>query len=100
MVCVCAPELTRGLCQICTGTLTPETTHVDRFGNAWDVHKGVCAILAGDSWAVPFLHRPSYHWLLAQISKASTSEVRRIKIKTFNKWVRQVADEDHYHYGP
>lgn len=92
-VIMCSPELTKGLCQICTGTLTPENTHVDYDGNVWDVHKGVCAIHAGQ---VPYLHRMQYSWYVQRMHNASTQEVRRVITNAFYKWVREVADEDHY----
>ncbi|OMC52530.1 hypothetical protein A5742_16405 [Mycolicibacterium fortuitum] len=90
---MCSPELTRGMCQICTGTLTPDTTHVDRYGNVWDVHKGVCAIHAGE---VPHGHEFTYGWFMRRIHSASTQSVRQEIIKAFYKWVKEIADEDHY----
>lgn len=92
---MCSPELTRGLCQICTGTLTPENTHVDRFDNTWDVHKGVCAIEAGDIEAVPAYYRGTYAWYMKRISDASTSEVRRLINRKFSRWIREIAAENH-----
>lgn len=94
---MCSPELTRGMCQICTGTLTSETTYVDRDGNLWDVHKGVCAIEAGE---VPFVHQEKYSWYMSRACNASTQEVRRSIIKAFKKWIREIADENHYYDGP
>lgn len=90
---MCHPELTRGLCQICTGTLTPETTHIDRDGNVWDVHRGVCAMLAGEC---PPIHAAKYWQYMERMHNASTQEVRRVITNAFHKWVREVADEDHY----
>lgn len=90
---MCSPELTKGLCQICTGTLTPENTHVDRDGNVWDVHKGVCAVHAGE---VPYGHAAKYSWYMKRMRNASTQAVRQSIIKAFYVWVKQVADEDHY----
>lgn len=92
---MCSPELTRGLCQICTGTLTAENTFVDRDNNTWDVHKGVCAIHAGAIDAVPYHHRPSYVRYLARIQGAKTQWARQEIIKAFYKWVNAVASEDH-----
>lgn len=94
---MCSPELTRGLCQICTGALTPENTQVDRDGNEWDVHKGVCAIHAGCVDAVPYRQRVVYSRYMNRIKQASSREVRRLIIKGFYKWVEQVAEENHYH---
>lgn len=94
---MCSPELTRGLCQICTGTLTPETTYVDRDHNVWDVHRGVCAIEAGSADAVPAGWLPTYGWYMKRIGKASTPEVRRIIVRAFHKWIREIATENHYH---
>lgn len=92
------PDLTKGLCQICTGTLTPENTYVDRFGNKWDVHKGVCAIHGGQ---VPTRHEAKYGWYVKRMHNASTAEVRRSITQAFYKWVEEIADEDHYdHSGP
>lgn len=96
---MCSPELTRGLCQICTGTLTPENTHVDRHGNTWDVHKGVCAIEAGDVEAVPLMYRSTYSWYMERIRKGSTPEVKRLISRKFARWIREVAEEDHYYKG-
>ena len=90
---MCSPELTKGMCQICTGTLTPETTHVDRDGNAWNVHKGVCAMHAGQ---VPAVHAAKYWWYVERMHKASTQEVRRSIMRSFYEWVREVAEENHY----
>ena len=93
---MCSPELTKGLCQICTGTLAPETTFIDRDNNTWDVHKGVCAIHAGAIDAVPYYHRATYARYMARIKNASTQAVRQQIIKGFYKWVKEVAEEDHY----
>jgi hypothetical protein len=90
---MCSPELTHGVCQICTGPLTPQTAHVDRDGNMWDVHKGVCAIEAGH---VPDAHSAMYWEYVNRAHNASTSEARRSSIKAFKKWVREIADENHY----
>lgn len=90
---MCSPELTRGLCQICTGSLTPQTAHVDRDGNVWDVHKGVCAIEAGH---VPDAHAATYREYMNRAHNAATPDVRRRSIKAFKKWVREIADENHY----
>ena len=92
---MCSPELTRGLCQICTGSLTPENTFVDDDGNAWDEHKGVCAIHAGAIDPVPYYHRPTYVRYLARIQRAKTQWTRQEIIKAFYKWVNSVAEEDH-----
>lgn len=92
---MCNPELTKGLCQICTGTLTPENTHVDSFGNTWDVHKGVCAIEAGDFDAIPLHARVAYQSLLGKVHSASTPEVRRIKTQTLSRWLRKIGVENH-----
>ena len=40
---MCSPELTKGICCICYGTITPENRHDDYS----DLHRGKCAILAG-----------------------------------------------------
>ena len=90
---MCNPELTRGLCQICTWPLTPQTTHVDCDSNLWDVHKGICAIEAGH---VPDTHAPKYWEYMNRAHKASTPEVRRRSIKAFKKWVREITDENYY----
>lgn len=87
------PDLTRGLCQICTGTLTPENTHVDRDGNTWDVHKGVCAMHAGQ---VPPQHQVKWSWYVGRMHNASTGAVRRSITRAFYKWIDEVADENHY----
>ena len=94
---MCSPELTKGLCQICTGTLTTDNTQVDRLGNTWDVHKGVCAIEAGCIEAVPAYYRGTYFWYLGRIKSASTSEVRRLVVRKFTRWIRGMADENHYY---
>lgn len=93
---MCHPDLTRGLCQICWGQLTPETTFVDRDGNTWDVHKGVCAIESGAPDAVPYFHQDKYWWYMKRINAASTAEVRRIIVRAFTKWIREIAEEDHH----
>jgi hypothetical protein len=93
---MCSPELTRGMCRICTGTLTPETTYVDRHGNRWDVHKGVCAIEAGEIDEVPLYHQSQYGVYMQRIHNASTAEVRRVIVGAFVKWVREIARENHY----
>lgn len=97
---MCSPELTRGMCQICTGALTPETTHVDRDGNIWDVHRGVCAIEAGCLEAVPHYWRATHAWYMSRINEASTSEVRRLIVRRFTRWIREIADENYYYNGP
>lgn len=94
---MCSPELTKGMCQICTGTLTPDTIHVDRHGNVWDIHKGVCTMLAGE---VSMVYAVAYSQYMERIRKASSQEVRRVIVNAFHKWVRQVADENHYYDGP
>lgn len=93
---MCSPELTRGLCQICTGTLTPDNTYVDREGNMWDVHIGVCAIHVGQ---VPYGHEVAYGQYMQRMHDASTQTVRQGIIKAFYKWVKEIADEDHYFNG-
>lgn len=90
---MCSPELTRGLCQVCTGPLTSQTAHADRDGNVWDVHKGVCAIEAG---YVPDAHAATYREYVNRARNAATPEVRRSSIKAFKTWVREIADENHY----
>lgn len=90
---MCSPELVRGICQICTGTLTPETTHVDRDGNQWDVHRGVCAMHAGE---IPAEHVPEYTVYIRRIKAASTQNVRQAIIKSLHGWIERVADENHY----
>ena len=97
---MCSPELTKGLCQVCTGRLTPETTHVDSYGERWDVHKGVCAIEAGAIDALPLIHRDTYWWYVTRIHNASSSEVRRSIVKALKKWIREIAKENHYWEGP
>jgi hypothetical protein len=90
---MCSPELRKGICQICMGTLTLENEHVDRDGNRWDVHRGVCAILAGE---VPYQHQAAYSNWMQRLHRASTNAVRDSIRKAFYKWVRQVATENHY----
>lgn len=92
---MCSPELTRGMCQICTGTLLPENTHIDRYGNVWDIHKGVCAIEAGDMEVVPPYYRDTYCWYMDRIHDASTSEVRRLIVRKFKRWIREIAPENY-----
>lgn len=87
------------MCQICTGTLTPETTYVDRHGNHWDVHKGVCAIEAGAVAEVPLYHQSQYGVYMHRIRHASTPFVRQTIVKAFSKWIREIAEEDHYFNG-
>jgi hypothetical protein len=45
---MCSPELTRGICCICFGSLTPDNTlHDDLNEGRGGVHRGKCAVLAG-----------------------------------------------------
>ncbi|QGJ93701.1 hypothetical protein SEA_HANNACONDA_60 [Mycobacterium phage Hannaconda] len=94
---MCSPELIRGMCAICTGALAPDNTYVDEFGNRWDLHKGVCAMHAGQ---VPPHHAPMYWGYVARIHNAPTPEVRRVVTKSFYKWIKEVAEEDHHWEGP
>lgn len=82
------------MCGVCCGTLTSENTFVDRFGNQWDFHKGVCAIHAGNP---PEGYHAAMYWqYMKRIENASTQVVRQEIIKGFYKWVEEVADENHY----
>lgn len=91
---MCSPELTKGMCTICFGTLTSENTFVDRFGDAWNVHKGVCAIHAGEP--PEGYHAATYWQYMDRMKNASTQFVRQEIIKSFYKWVLEIADENHY----
>lgn len=92
---MCSPDLTAGLCTICTGPLTPETTHTDRDGNTWDVHKGVCALEAGEFSLLSPCYQRDYSYWIHRMRNASTPEVRRTITKAFSKWVRTIATENH-----
>lgn len=91
---MCSPELTLGLCCICCGTLTPENTH-EIYS---DLHKGKCAILAGqyETWeqseeAKRFMgYRDAY-------VKYSVSWHRATR--DYYAFVDRVATEDHYDNG-
>lgn len=91
---MCSPELAKGMCTICCGTLTSDNTFTDRFGNVWDVHKGVCAIHAGNP--PEGYHAAMYAQYMKRMKNASTQFVRQEIIKSFYKWVIEIADENHY----
>lgn len=91
---MCSPELWKGLCCICIGTLTPETTLVDDLHQGrGGVHKGVCAIMAG---IVPEEHREESDRLVDRIQSAVHGPARRKFITEYYAWVYSVAAEDHY----
>ena len=92
---MCSPELTRGMCQVCYGTLLPENTHIDRYGNVWDVHKGVCAIEAGDMEVVSPYHRDTYLWYMDRIHEYHPPDERQVIINQFKRWIREIAPENH-----
>lgn len=95
---MCSPELTRGLCCICCGTLTEENTLYDDLNEGrGGVHKGKCAILAG-----------IYNEVSAAEENRLTRLVERIRITKGNRelwmdafreyyaFVDSIATEDHY----
>lgn len=77
-----------GLCCICSGGLAGESIHVDQHGDKWDIHKGVCAILAGD---VPVEHQTMHNFLIWR-AKRYPDECRQ----EYYMWVFSIAEENHY----
>ncbi|MCG7607059.1 hypothetical protein [Mycobacterium sp. CnD-18-1] len=90
---MCSPELTKGMCCICFGTLTPDNTLYDDLNEGrGGVHRGVCAILAGiypDDQA-----RETAERMIAEIhaQPPGDNEVMR----RYYRWVHEVAEADFY----
>lgn len=88
------PDLTRGLCIICYGSLSDETRDESCSG----VHKGVCALLAG----VGFTDEQqefSYDLIADAHSEAPNSPARREATERYYRYIRGIATEDHYDTG-
>jgi hypothetical protein len=89
---MCSPELTRGMCQVCLGTLTPETTEPES-----DVHKGKCAVLAGIS---PPEHRERLDALIKFAHRwPHGSPQRDCAMRDYYRFVHSIAEVDHYDYS-
>ncbi|WPH57687.1 hypothetical protein [Mycobacterium phage WXIN] len=91
---MCSPELTKGMCGICFGTVTPDNAYDNEHGLWEDVHRGVCAILAGlypDSQIEETAER-----LIGDIHDEPYGPHRNWMMRKYHEWVRAVATENHY----
>jgi hypothetical protein len=92
---MCSPELTRGTCCICFGTLLPETALYEDCGEGrGGVHRGVCAILGGyyPSDELAYIGGMLIHFR----HRATTQKERDEATNAYYGWVHSVADEHHY----
>lgn len=92
---MCSPELTKGMCCICFGTLTPENTlYDDLHEGRGGIHRGVCAILAGiypDEQIEETAER-----LIADLHAEPYGPHRNWMMRKYHEWVHAVATENHY----
>lgn len=95
---MCHPDLTKGMCCICYGTLRPETTlFEDLYEGRGGVHKGKCAILAG---IVPEEHVYESDHLIKRIHSAPPNSPRRRRAeRDYYAFVDRIAEVDYYEDG-
>lgn len=93
---MCSPDLCRGICCICCGNLTPETTLYDDLGEGrGGVHRGKCAILAGLSMT-PAQKSFVDDLILEAHHMEPNSPERRQADRRYYRYVDAIATEDHY----
>lgn len=92
---MCSPDLCKGICCICYGTLTPENTlYDDLHEGRGGIHKGICAYHAG---IVPAEHQKQYDvWMSSLKTCPPQGGIRGMLIQGFYQWVASVAEEDYY----
>lgn len=91
---MCSPELTKGMCCICFGTLADDNIYIDDEGQRWDFHKGVCALLAG---VAPAEHRVELDDLARQVRDTKNgSPANATAIRAYYGFVDSIAIEDFY----
>lgn len=94
---MCSPELTKGMCCICYGTLTPDNTLFDDLHEGrGGVHRGKCAILAG---IMPEEHLPESDRLIRHIHNVPRGAQHDRAIREYYAWIDSVCDVDHYEDG-
>jgi hypothetical protein len=93
---MCSPELCRGTCCICFGTLTPETTLYEDLGEGrGGVHRGKCAILAGLSMTSEQKSIVDDLILSAHNMEPNSPERQQADI-TYYRYVEAITTEDYY----
>ncbi|MBB3752478.1 hypothetical protein FHT44_004990 [Mycolicibacterium sp. BK634] len=95
---MCSPELVKGMCCICCGTLTPENIYVDDAGVQWDFHRGKCAILGG-VYSDPVHEAVGEALIKAFQSLPANSAERHLMNRIYYGFADLVADEDHFDRG-
>lgn len=95
---MCSPELTRGMCAICYGTVTPDNAYSDDLLLWEDLHRGKCAILYGlgmnkeqrviTSDMIDTAHRLQ-----------PNSPERECMMRAYHAYVDAIATEDYYDNG-
>lgn len=93
---MCSPELTRGMCCICCGTLTPENTLYDDLNEGrGGVHRGKCAILAGVG-LTPEQEIEAKHLIRHVHTCVNGSLQHKQATMDYYGFVDRIATEDHY----
>lgn len=93
--CMCHPDLTRGMCCICFGALTPDNIYTDNDGVQWDHHRGTCAVLAGfypDERSAAKAQQLIDH----MHSLPHSSNERAQAVRDYYRFVSEVSTEDFY----
>lgn len=94
------PDLWKGICCICMGTLTPENTLYEDCGEGrGGLHKGVCAYHAGDT--SPEHQKLSELFSELLVKMDNKDPLRDVVFHLYDEWIRSLGLEDHYdHSGP
>lgn len=93
---MCSPELTKGMCAICLGTVTPDNAFGNEMGLWEDLHRGFCAILAG---IMPEEHLEKSDNMIRRIHATVHGPARIVRTNEYYAWARSIAEEDHYDMG-
>lgn len=92
---MCSPDLCKGICCICMGTLTPENAlYMDCGEGRGGLHKGYCAYHAGD---VAEEHQTISDLFAELLRKMDNKDpARNTALHLYDAWIESLGIENHY----